>query len=76
MAGEADDIQSGKFGEEIVSPCHSYLWRNKVNLGKMEGGMEGGRDGGREGWREGGREGWMDGWMDGWKEEGKGERRK
>ena len=38
VAGEADDIQSGKFGEEIVFPCHSYLRRNKVNLGEMEGG--------------------------------------
>ena len=51
VAGEADDIQSREFGEKIVSPCHSCLWRNKVNLGEMEGGMEGGREG-----REKGRE--------------------
>ena len=68
VTGEADDIQSGKFGEEIVSPRHSYLWRNEVNLGGREGGREGwrkkeGREGGkgregrggREGEREGGR---------------------
>ena len=49
VTGEADDIQSGKFGEEIVSPRHSYLWRNEVNLGGREGrrGGRGGRDGGK-----------------------------
>ena len=51
VTGEADDIQSRKFGEEIVSPCHSYLWRNEVNLGGREEGREGreGEEGGREG---------------------------
>ena len=44
VAGEADDIQSREFGEKIVSPCHSYLWRNKINLGEMEGGRDGGRE--------------------------------
>ena len=52
VTGEADDIQSGKFGEEIVSPRHSYLWRNEVNLGRREGGRE---EKGREGGMEGGR---------------------
>ena len=52
VAGEADDIQSREFGEKIVSPCHSYLWRNKINLGEMEGGREG-REKGREEERRG-----------------------
>ena len=38
-----------------MSPRHSYLWRNEVNLGGREEGREG-REGGRGGeGREGGR---------------------
>ena len=72
VTGKADDIQSGKFGEEIVSPRHSYLWRNEVNLGRREGGREEkGREGGREEkeGREGGREE-KEG-REGWREGGK-----
>ena len=73
VTGEADDIQSGKFGKEIVSPRHSYLWRNEVNLGGREEGREGregGREGGREEGREGGREG-GEGGREGGREGGK-----